>query len=164
LRASRSARPRSDRPAAARVTVRQTRALVASARAARTFAVAPYSQFKVGAALLSADGTTFTGCNVENASYGLTVCAERVALLKALSEGQRNFVMIAVVADTGAPTPPCGACRQLLWEYCGDIAVVLANLTGIAGRHQMKDLLPLPFDGRLLGGSGSPQAPRPKPV
>jgi cytidine deaminase len=113
--------------------------------------VAPYSQFKVGAALLAADGTTFTGCNVENASYGLTVCAERVALLKALSEGRRDFVMIAVAADTAAPTPPCGPCRQLLWEYCGDIPVILANLEAISGRHQLKDLLPLPFDARLLG-------------
>ena len=129
----------------------QVRTLVAAARAAREFAVAPYSQFKVGAALLAADGTTFRGCNVENASFGLTVCAERVALLKALSEGRREFVMIAIAADTAAPTPPCGSCRQLLWEYCGDIPVILANLTAVTGRHQMKDLLPLPFDARLLG-------------
>jgi len=121
------------------------------ARRARRFAVAPYSGFKVGAALLAADGTTFTGCNVENASYGLTVCAERVALLKALSEGRRGFAMIAVAADTAAPTPPCGPCRQLLWEYCGDIPVVMANLDAITGRYQLKDLLPLPFDARLLG-------------
>jgi cytidine deaminase len=125
--------------------------LVAAARQAREHAVAPYSGFKVGAALLTAAGDVFTGCNVENASYGLTVCAERVALLKALSEGARRFTMIAVVADTEAPTPPCGPCRQLLWEYCGDIPVVLANLTRVAGRHQMAALLPLPFDGRLLG-------------
>ena len=125
--------------------------LVAAARAAREFAVAPYSSFKVGAALLSRTGRVFTGCNVENASYGLTVCAERVALLKAVSEGERDFGRIAVVADTGAPTPPCGSCRQLLWEYCGDIPVILANLTTVTGRHQMRDLLPWPFDGRLLG-------------
>ena len=124
--------------------------LVAAARAARERAVAPYSRFKVGAALLARDGTIYTGCNVENASYGLTVCAERVALLKALSEGAREFSQIAVVADTASPTPPCGPCRQLLWEYCGDIPVVLANLTAISGQHQLKDLLPLPFDGRLL--------------
>ena len=127
-------------------------ALVAAARAAREFAIAPYSSFKVGAALLTRSGRVIGGCNVENASYGLTMCAERVALLKALSEGERDFVMIAVVADTDAPTPPCGPCRQLLWEYCGDIPVVLANLRRVAGRHQMRDLLPLPFDGRLLGG------------
>ncbi len=125
-------------------------ALVAAARAARQHAVAPYSSFKVGAALLTRTGQIIGGCNVENATYGLTVCAERVALWKALSEGIRDFAAVAVVADTDAPTPPCGACRQLLWEYCGDIPVVLANLSTITGRHQMKDLLPLPFDNRLL--------------
>jgi len=128
-------------------------ALVAAARAARDRAIAPYSGFKVGAALETRSGGVITGCNVENASYGLTVCAERVALLKALSEGERDFVMIAVVADTASPTPPCGPCRQLLWEYCGDIPVVMANLTTVTGQHQMKELLPLPFDGRLLGGT-----------
>jgi cytidine deaminase len=124
--------------------------VIAAARSAREFAVAPYSNFKVGAALLSRAGKIFSGCNVENASYGLTVCAERVALLKALSEGEREFAMIAVVADTAAPTPPCGPCRQLLWEYCGNIPVLLANLTTTTGRHSMSDLLPFPFDERLL--------------
>lgn len=124
--------------------------LLAAALAAREHAVAPYSDFKVGAALLTADGRIYSGCNVENASYGLTVCAERVALLKALSEGERAFSMIAVVADTTSPTPPCGACRQLLWEYCGDIPVVLANLNAVTGEHRLGALLPLPFDGRLL--------------
>ena len=124
--------------------------LVAVARTARDRALAPYSGFKVGAALLTKAGVIYGGCNVENASYGLTVCAERVALLKALSEGEREFVMIAVVADTDAPTPPCGPCRQLLWEYCGDIPVVMANLKHVAARHQMRDLLPLPFDRRSL--------------
>ncbi|HXT71946.1 MAG TPA: cytidine deaminase [Vicinamibacterales bacterium] len=125
-------------------------ALVEAARDARTRAVAPYSHFKVGAALLTADGQVVKGCNVENASYGLTVCAERVALLKALSDGHRTFVAIAVVADTAEPTPPCGPCRQLLWEYCFDIPVVMANLTEIKAQHQLSALLPLPFDGRLL--------------
>ena len=125
-------------------------ALVEAARQARERALAPYSHFKVGAALLTRDGRTYAGCNVENASYGLTVCAERVALLKALSEGERDFAMIAVVADTESPTAPCGPCRQLLWEYCGDIPVVMANLTAITGRHQMSELLPFPFDARLL--------------
>ncbi len=125
-------------------------ALVAAARAARAFARAPYSGFAVGAALECADGTIVTGCNIENATYGLTVCAERVALFKALSEGRDQFVRIAVVADTAAPTPPCGPCRQLLWEYCGDIDVVMANLTVETGRHQLAALLPLPFDARLL--------------
>ena len=124
--------------------------LVAAARAAREHAVAHFSGFKVGAALETADGRVITGCNVENASYGLTVCAERVAIFKALSEGHRSFRRIVVVADTESPTPPCGACRQIIWEFCGDIPVVLANLTTVAGTHQMKDLLPLPFDKRLL--------------
>ena len=124
--------------------------LVDAARAARQHAVAPYSHFLVGAAILCDDGRVFGGCNVENATFGLTVCAERVALLKALSEGARRFTRVAVVADTDAPTPPCGACRQLLWEYCGDVPIVLANLTRIAGEHQLADLLPLPFDARLL--------------
>ena len=125
-------------------------ALVTAARLAREHAVAPYSNFKVGAALLTADGRVYGGCNVENASYGLTVCAERVALLKALSEGERTFAAIAVVADTESPTPPCGPCRQLLWEYCGDIPVVLANLTQVAAEHRLAALLPHPFDRRLL--------------
>ena len=124
--------------------------LVEAARAAREFAIAPYSGFKVGAALLARDGRIIGGCNVENASYGLTMCAERVALLKALSDGIRDFTTIAVVADTANPTPPCGPCRQLLWEYCGDILVIMSNLTAITGQLQMRDLLPLPFDGRLL--------------
>lgn len=125
-------------------------ALIAAARLARRHAVAPYSGFQVGAALRASDGRVFTGCNVENASYGLTVCAERVALWKALSEGAREFVAIAVVADTAAPTPPCGPCRQLLWEYCGDVPVYMANLERHVATHSVAALLPLPFDGRLL--------------
>ena len=125
-------------------------ALVERARRAREHAVADYSHFKVGAALETADGTIVTGCNVENATYGLTVCAERVAMFKALSEGHRAFSRVAVVADTNDPTPPCGACRQILWEFGGDLEVVLANLTEITGTHRLKDLLPLPFDARLL--------------
>ena len=125
-------------------------ALVERARRAREHAVADYSHFKVGAALETADGTIVTGCNVENATYGLTVCAERVAMFKALSEGHRTFSRVAVVADTSDPTPPCGACRQILWEFGGDLEVVLANLTEIKGTHRLKDLLPLPFDARLL--------------
>ena len=124
--------------------------LVAAAREARRHAVAPYSSFQVGAALETADGSVVTGCNVENASYGLTICAERVAMFKALSEGHRAFRRIAIVADTEAPTPPCGACRQILWEFGGDLEVTLANLTRETGHHRLADLLPLPFDGRLL--------------
>jgi len=125
-------------------------ALVAAARAAREHAVADFSRFKVGAALETADGTIVTGCNVENASYGLTICAERVAIFKALSEGHRVFRHIVVVADTDSPTPPCGACRQIIWEFCGDVPVTIANLTAVKTTLQMKDLLPLPFDKRLL--------------
>ena len=125
-------------------------ALVIAAREARQRAVAPYSNFKVGAALETADGTVITGCNIENSTYGLTLCAERVAVFKAVSEGHRAFRRVAVVADTRAPTPPCGPCRQILWEFCGDIEVILANLTSETGRHRLKDLLPLPFDARLL--------------
>ena len=124
--------------------------LVAAARSAREFAQAHYSGFKVGAALEAADGTLITGCNIENATYGLTLCAERVALVKALSEGHTSFSRIAVVADTPDPTPPCGPCRQLLWEYCGDIAVVLGNLQRPVARYGLGSLLPLPFDRRLL--------------
>jgi len=126
--------------------------LVAAARAARDHAIATYSHFQVGAALLTRTGTIYTGANIENASYGLTMCAERVALFKALSEGHREFAAIAVVADTASPTPPCGPCRQLLWEFCGDVPVILATLTRVVAECQMKDLLPLPFDGRLLTG------------
>ena len=125
-------------------------ALVDAARHARQHAVAGYSRFKVGAALETADGTIVTGCNIENATYGLTICAERVAMFKALSEGHRAFRRVAVVADTSDPTPPCGACRQILWEFGGDLEVVLANLTDEKGVYQLATLLPLPFDGRLL--------------
>ena len=125
-------------------------ALVAAARRAREQAHAPFSHFRVGAALETADGVVVTGCNVENATYGLTICAERVAMFKALSEGHRAFARIAIVADTDAPTPPCGACRQILWEFGGDLEIILANLTEEKGTHRLKDLLPMPFDARLL--------------
>lgn len=124
--------------------------LVAAAVAARDHARARFSKFKVGAALETDTGEILTGCNVENATYGLTMCAERVALYKALSEGRSVFTRIAVVADTADPTPPCGSCRQLLWEYCGDVEVVLANLSEVKRRLRLSQLLPLPFDARLL--------------
>jgi len=124
--------------------------LVAAARRAREFAHAGYSHFKVGAALETVDGTVITGCNIENATYGLTICAERVAMFKAVSEGHRQFRRVVVVADAENPTPPCGACRQILWEFGGDLEVILANLTRETGRHRLHDLLPLPFDNRLL--------------
>lgn len=124
--------------------------LLTAARAAREFAQAHYSKFRVGAALETVDGVIVSGCNIENATYGLTLCAERVALVKALSEGHTVFTRVAVVADTEAPTPPCGPCRQLLWEYCGDVEILLGNLRQLTGRYRLSGLLPLPFDRRLL--------------
>jgi cytidine deaminase len=125
--------------------------LLRAAAEARTRAHARYSHFMVGAALETPDGEIVGGCNIENATYGLTICAERVALVKALSDGRAVFTRIAIVADTEAPTPPCGPCRQLLWEYCGDIDIILGNLNGPTGRFRLSALLPLPFDSRLLG-------------
>ena len=124
--------------------------LVSAALAARENAHARFSNFRVGAALEAADGTIVTGCNIENATYGLTICAERVAMFKALSEGRRHFTRVAIVADTQNPTPPCGACRQILWEFGGDIEVILANPQGETARFKLSALLPHPFDARLL--------------
>ena len=124
--------------------------LVHEAKQARMNARAPYSGFKVGAALETRAGKIFTGCNVENSSYGLTVCAERVAVWKAISEGESNFRRILILSDSEQPAPPCGACRQIIWEYCGDIEVILANLKGCRTRHRMKRLLPLAFDKSCL--------------
>jgi cytidine deaminase len=128
-------------------------ALVAAARAAFDRALADFSHFKVGAALETADGTVVSGCNIENASYGLTMCAERVAMFKALSEGHREFRQIVIVADTPTPTPPCGACRQILWEFAGDIEVRLVNLEDVSATYRMADLLPGAFDRRFLSGA-----------
>ncbi|HXN22069.1 MAG TPA: cytidine deaminase [Candidatus Dormibacteraeota bacterium] len=124
--------------------------LIAAARAARENAHAAYSHFRVGAALRATSGRIFGGCNVENATYGLTVCAERVAIFKALSEGERGFEVIAVVTDADRLTPPCGACRQIIWEFCGDVEVILANLEGNIETHRMSALLPKPFDSSNL--------------
>jgi cytidine deaminase len=131
-----------------------TRRLIDAALAARLHAHAPFSRFLVGAALETADGKIITGCNCESASYGLTICAERVAVVKALSEGVKTAKRVAVVADTKDPTPPCGACRQWLWEFGGDMEVILANLEGEKARFQLKELLPLAFDARMLGVTG----------
>ena len=122
--------------------------LVVAARQARHLARAEFSRFKVGAALEAADGTVITGCNIENATYGLTICAERLAMFKALSEGHRAFRRLAIVAETRRPTPPCGACRQILWEFGGDLEIILANLRQETGRYRLKALLPVPFDAR----------------
>lgn len=125
-------------------------ALVEAALAARENAFAPFSKFRVGAAIEDADGRIHTGCNVENATYGLTVCAERVAIFKAISEGVRDFRRIAVAADTDTLTPPCGACRQILWEFCGDVELILANPRGKTESYRLKDLFPKPFDVSFL--------------
>ena len=117
---------------------------------ARGHAHAPFSGFRVGAALLDKSGRIITGCNVENATYGLTVCAERVAIFKAISEGCTKFKAIAVAADSETLTPPCGACRQIIWEFCGDIPVYMVNLQGKRKKIQMRDLFPSPFDSRQL--------------
>ena len=122
--------------------------LVEAALTARQNAHAPYSHFMVGAAIECDDGRIFGGCNIENATYGLTVCAERVALWKAMSEGVRGFRRICVAAE--AQTPPCGACRQLLWEFCGDIEVVRSNLYGTTETTRLSDLFPTPFDASYL--------------
>lgn len=124
--------------------------LLAAARHAFDGAIADYSHFKVGAALETVAGEIISGCNIENASYGLTMCAERVAMFKALSDGHRNFRRIVIFADTMMPTPPCGACRQILWEFAGDLKVLLANLEGVQTTHRMADLLPGAFDARFL--------------
>jgi cytidine deaminase len=127
--------------------------LVQAAAAARLNAFAPFSKFPVGAAMEAADGTIFTGCNVESASYGLTMCAERVAILKGASEGHRRFLRIAIVTDSEILTPPCGACRQLLWEFAPDAEVILANLQGREKRYTLRELLPVAFDAQQLKGS-----------
>ena len=124
--------------------------LVHAARIARDRATAAFSEFKVGAALETSDGRIITGCNIENSTYGLTMCAERVAIFKAVSEGHRSFKRIVVVADTSQPTSPCGACRQILWEFAGNIEVILADLENIKTTHMLKDLLPHPFDARFI--------------
>ena len=127
-----------------------TDSLQAAALAALKNAHAPYSKFRVGAALEDASGRVHTGCNIENATYGLTLCAERVAVFKAVSEGAREFRRIAVAADTETLTPPCGACRQILWEFCGDIEIVLVNLHGKSETLRLKELFPRAFDASFL--------------
>lgn len=124
--------------------------LVEAAIAAREHAHAPFSRFRVGAAVEDQQGRVFAGCNIENASYGLSLCAERVAVFKAVSEGSRGFRRIVVAADTDILTPPCGACRQILWEFCGNASLTLVNLRGGHQDMQVADLLPRPFDASFL--------------
>ncbi len=124
--------------------------LLQYARTARGFAHAPFSGFKVGAAIEDDEGRIYTGCNVENATLGLTICAERVAVFKAISEGASRLLRIALVTDTETLTPPCGACRQILWEFCGDATLILANLAGQEESLTMKQIFPRPFDASFL--------------
>jgi len=124
--------------------------LIDAATDVRERAFAPYSNFKVGAAVETEDGDIYTGCNVESASYGLTVCAERVAIWKGISRGVTKFGRIAVVVDTEELTPPCGVCRQIIWEFCGDVPVILSNLHGKSETIQMSELLPRAFDSKFL--------------
>src|ERR1700758_1830850 len=125
-------------------------ALITSATQSRENAHAAYSNFRVGAALRATSGRIFGGCNVENATYGLTICAERTAIFKAISEGERGFDAISVVTDTDTLTPPCGSCPQLIWEFCGDVPVILSNLKGKTEVLQMRELFPKPFDAANL--------------
>jgi cytidine deaminase len=124
--------------------------LLIAATAARNKAFAPYSQFKVGAAVETVDGQIISGCNVEIASFGLTMCAERVALFKAVSDGQRKFRRIAVVTDSPQIVTPCGACRQVIWELAGDIEVLLRTLKGDQYVISANELLPYAFDATVL--------------
>ena len=126
------------------------RKLAEAARKAKKHSYSPYSRFRVGAAVLTRTGKTYTGCNIENSSFGLTVCAERTAIFKAVSEGQRRFEAVAVASDAPGFTPPCGACRQVLFDLAGDIDVVLTNGKGSTKVLKMKDLMPYPFDGSDL--------------
>ncbi|MDA2925309.1 cytidine deaminase [Acidobacteria bacterium AH-259-L09] len=123
-----------------------TEKLLRAARQARKNAYAPYSQFQVGAAVLTKDGRIFSGCNVENSTYGLTLCAERVAIFKAISEGYRQLIRVCIVAESDKFTPPCGACRQIIWEFCGDVPILMANLKGERKTVRCAELLPLPFE------------------
>jgi len=127
--------------------------LLAAAAAARAAAICPHSGFAVGAALLASDGTVWTGANVENASYTLGLCAERVAIFYALTHGARDFTAIAVVTGAATPSTPCGACRQILLEFAGDATVVTATTAGEAMRTTVRALLPFGFDASSLARS-----------
>ncbi|MBI4548705.1 MAG: cytidine deaminase [Ignavibacteriae bacterium] len=124
--------------------------LVKAARKAIKFSYSPYSRFRVGAAVLTASGKIYTGCNIENSSFSLTICAERTALFKAVSERHRKFRAIAIVSDNKEFTPPCGACRQVMLELAGDIDVILSNANGNTKIVKLNTLLPIPFDAKTL--------------
>jgi len=131
--------------------------LIETAKSARLQSIAPFSNFLVGAAVKTDEGKVYTGCNVESASYGLTVCAERVAIWKALSEGERHFAELAIVADTESLTPPCGTCRQIIWEFAKNATIVLGNLRGETQIVSIKELLPRAFDARFLSSTAKAQ-------
>ena len=124
--------------------------LLEAAIQARENACAAFSGFRVGAAIEDREGRIHTGCNIENITLGLTVCAERIALFKALSKGVRTFRRVAIATDADRLTPPCGACRQVLWEFCGDVEVILTNLSGRLESLRLRDLFPRPFDASSL--------------
>lgn len=126
--------------------------LISKAIEAKNFSHSPYSKFRVGAALLTEDDEIITGCNIENASYGLTICAERTAIFKAYSEGKRKFVAIAISSDDKNFCPPCGACRQIIWELCGDIEVLLIDGNGNTKSFKASEFLPYPFGDENLRG------------
>jgi cytidine deaminase len=132
--------------------------LIETAKQARLQSIAPFSNFLVGAAVRTEEGKVYTGCNVESASYGLTVCGERVAIWKALSEGERKFTELAIVADTETLTPPCGTCRQIIWEFAKDATIVLGNLQGESQVVSIRELLPRAFDARFLSGAAKETA------
>ena len=128
----------------------ETENLIRIATEARSCSLAPFSNFLVGAALRTGEGKVFTGCNIESASYGLTVCAERVAIWKALSECERDFTDLVIVVDTEQLTPPCGTCRQIIWEFAKHATIMLGNLRGETQIVSIKELLPRAFDARFL--------------
>lgn len=132
--------------------------LIETAKTARLQSIAPFSNFLVGAAVRTEDGKVYTGCNVESASYGLTVCGERVAIWKALSEGERKFSELAIVADTETLTPPCGTCRQIIWEFAKNATIILGNLHGETQEVSIRELLPRAFDARFLTGAAKESA------
>jgi cytidine deaminase len=129
------------------------RELLETAQAARVKSIAPFSNFMVGAALRTKEGKVYIGGNIESASYGLTVCAERVAIWKALSEGEREFTELAIVADTETLTPPCGTCRQIIWEFAKHATIILGNLHGETEIVSIRELLPRAFDARFLSAA-----------
>lgn len=124
--------------------------LIEAAQKAKEHSYSPHSKFRVGAAIITQSGKIYTGCNIENSSFSLTICAERTAIFKAVSEGQRKFAAIAIVTDLKDPIPPCGACRQVLMDMAGDIDVIIAGNKGDNIVSKLSKLLPMPFDGSML--------------